>query len=362
MPPPGSEPPWEPRDDLERILISRWEPIDLAPVLRGERITPVPTVLRRDDDVGLFYPGRINALVGETESLKSWIALTAASQELRAGRHVLVADYEDSPETTVERLRALGVSPDEIGEKLTYLNPGGGIDDLDQAVLNDVMVRRGIPTLAVIDGVTEAMADMGLNPDSGTDVAAYYAGAPKWLAQKGAAVVLVDHVTKNRETRGRFAIGSERKLSGLDGAAYTVETVRPFGRGSTGVVRLAVAKDRCGHIRRHANSRGVILVAKLKSWPDDSVTATLSIPEESDDGTLRPTQQMAQLSKTISENPGLSKTALRAAVRGKNGQKDLALKLLENEDYVEVKEGVRGAHLHYPRRPFVVVKDNEENE
>jgi hypothetical protein len=250
------EPPWEPPRGTGFISVSGWDPIALEPVLRGELISPPPTVFRREDGVKLLYSGRINALVGETESGKSWIAMVVAAQELKANHHVIYADYEDSPETAVERLRALGVSAEHIRDRLTYLNPNGYLDEIAQAVIEKAIDSRGAPTLAVIDGVTEAMGDIGLDPDSGTNVAAYYGGSPRWLARTGAAVVLVDHVTKSREGRGRFAIGSERKLSGLDGAAYTVESVRSFGRGNTGVVKVTVAKDRCGHIRQHAGANG----------------------------------------------------------------------------------------------------------
>jgi hypothetical protein len=337
------------------VTVSRWEPIDLEPVLRGEIVIPPPAVFERTDGVLLLYPGRINAFIGETETCKTWIVLAGVAQQLQAGHHVIYADYEDGPESAVERLRALGVAADLIGAHFTYLNPGGRFDELAQAVILEAIAAKGSPSLVVIDGVTEAMGDIGLDPISGTDVAAYYAGSPRWMARTGAAVVLVDHVTKSQEGRGRWAIGSERKLSGLDGAAYGFECLRPFGRSKSGLVKMTVAKDRCGHIRQHA-SGGTIAMVELKSWPDDGVTITLEPPGGEVGGTFRPTHLMTRLSEVIAGQPGLTSRALRAAVKGKSDVKDLALELLFAEGYIDVRPGARGARLHHSLRPFGVTE------
>ena len=341
---------WVDRD--ERIGVSRWEPIDLGPVLRGEVVTSPPTVFERADGIRLLYPGRINAFIGETETCKTWMALAAVAQELQAEHHVIYVDFEDCAESAVERLRALGVTPDRIGRLFTYLNPGGRFDELAQAVVLEAIAAMGHPSLVVFDGVTEAMADLGLDPLSGTDVAIYYAGSPRWMANTGAATLVLDHVTKSTESRGRWAIGSERKLSGLDGAAYGFESLVTFGRGKTGLVKMTVAKDRSGHIRQHEAAGKVIAMAELKSWPDDGVTVHFGVPEVATDGNFRPTYLMAKLSETIIKTPGLSTRALNGAVTGKTEAKALAIEMLVVEAYVEVRPGPRNANLHYSLRPF----------
>jgi len=337
--------------------LSSWEPTDLGPVLRGERVTLPPSVLTRDDGVFLLYPGRLNAAIGETESLKSWFAALAAKQELAAGHHVVYIDFEDTPETAVERLRSLGATVEQIESMFTYMQPEGPFDELAQIMVEETIAKRGAPTLAVIDGVTEAMALAGLDPRDGPDVAGFYNGFPRWFARTGAAVVLVDHVTKSSEGRGRWAIGSERKLSGLDGAAYLFDVLVPFGREKTGKVKITVSKDRCGHVRQHEGAGRVIAIMELKSWPDGGVTASMETPPAQDDsGSFRPTYLMEKLSQAIEDHPDLTTRALRAAVKGKNDAKDLALELLVNENYVKAKPGARGARLHASVRPFRVIK------
>ena len=99
------------------------------------------------------------------------------------------------------------------------------------------------PYFAVIDGVTEALTIFGLDLNDNADSARWYQQLPRPIVRRGAAVLLIDHVTKDREGRGRFAIGAQHKLAGVD-VAYGVEVVEPFGGGRDGLVKVTVAKDR----------------------------------------------------------------------------------------------------------------------
>ena len=50
---------------------------------------------------------------------------------------------------------------------------------------------------------------------------------PRSLAARtAAAMVLVDHVTKDTDSWGRFAIGGQAKMAGLDGATAMREVLR----------------------------------------------------------------------------------------------------------------------------------------
>jgi AAA domain len=347
----------EPQSEDRPVAVSSWKSVDLAPVLRGEVVTKPPSVFSREDGVKLFYPARINALFGETEGCKSFLVALAAKQELAAGHHVVFCDFEDSPESLVERLRALGVSAESIESHLTYIAPAGAFDELAVAVIQEKISERGVPTLVVGDGVTEAMSQVGLDPNVGPDVAKFYASWPRAFASLGAAVALVDHVTKSTEGRGRWAIGSERKLSGLDGAAYAVEVLATFGRGRTGKLVMTVSKDRCGYVRQHQGAKKVIALVELKSWPDGGVTMTVGVPEAAGDGPFRPTHLMHKLSEAIAANPGLSKRALRSAVHGSNDAKDLALEMLIADEYVRVDQGSNNTRKHFSVRPYISVEE-----
>ena len=110
--------------------------------------------------------------------------------------------------------------------------------------------------LAVIDGVTDALGIFGCSTIDNDDVAGWIRTVPKQIAARtGAAVVLIDHVTKDTSTRNRWAIGGQAKMAGLTGAAYTVEVVEPLGRGMRGEV---VLKDREGPSRGGASALRVV--------------------------------------------------------------------------------------------------------
>jgi hypothetical protein len=229
-----------------------WRPVDLALVLDGTWTPPEPTVGLRQDKIGLFYPGRTHTVSSETEAGKSWFALSAAADELAAGNQVVYLDFEDDEGGITGRLLALRLNRDTIRKRFHYVRPtdplgtGINLDDLTGITTNCA------PTLVIIDGVTEAMVLHGLNPLDNKDVAVFGWILPKRLAASGPAVVCLDHVNKDRKTRGRYAIGGVHKLNGLDGAAYILENRTPFGVGLTGRSTIKIAKDRPAQLRRHA--------------------------------------------------------------------------------------------------------------
>jgi hypothetical protein len=133
--------------------------------------------------------------------------------------------------------------------------------------------------LSVLDGITQALSNQGLNSNDGDQIASFMKMLPRVLARKyGAAVLMVDHVTKSADDRGRYAIGSQMKLAALDGAQFSAEVKKPFGRGKEGHVRIKVAKDRPGHVRPHATGGAhtqVVAEMFLVSREDASVSVWL---------------------------------------------------------------------------------------
>ena len=78
------------------------------------------------------------------------------------------------------------------------------------------------PTLVILDGITEAMTLHGWKPLDNTDIALFDRKVITPLTSTGAAEVSLDHVTKDRENRGRYAIGGVHKLNIVTGAGYTL--------------------------------------------------------------------------------------------------------------------------------------------
>lgn len=334
-----------------------WWPVDLAELFNGDHRPPTPTLCARDDGQPLLYAGKCHAFNGESESGKSWAALIACVQTIRAGGHVLYLDFEDTADTVVTRLLALGARPAQVLERFHYTQPHEPVMTRGRftpanADLADTLERYP-PTLAVIDGVTEAMTLHGLDLLGNADYATFHGFLPRRLALAGAAVVQIDHVTKDREGRGRWAIGAQHKLAAMDGAVFSFQVAKPFGLGRHGVAKMSIEKDRPGALRQHAKGKRIADL-HLDSDPDNhALTWALETPDtaESDDGTIKPTAVMEKISRLLEANPqGLSKRSIRAGVHGSNDVVDLALELLQNGHVAVAPYG--SAHLHTSTKPY----------
>lgn len=344
------------RDEPPPRVATSWTPVDLAGVLDGGHREPEPTLLRRDDGPGLLYPGRTHSVSGEPECLKSWLVQLGCVDELAAGNHVVYVDYEDTAAGVAARLRALGVDRATLLERFHYVRPDERLTPDGKRDLAPALDPW--PSLVVLDGVTEAMALHGLDPLSNSDFAAWHALLPRPLAAKGSAVVVVDHVTKAREDRGRYAIGAQHKLAALSGAAYTVELVRPFGHGLHGLARVVVGKDRPGQVRAHAgpprpDRTQVAAELHLRSEEDGTVLAELLPPAARGEQPFRPTTLMERVSRALEDNPaGMTSNAIGRAVTGKAEHIRTALARLLEEGFVSVEDAANRSRVYHTRAAF----------
>jgi len=231
-----------------------WEPHDLGPWLDGTHVSPKPTVgIARADGQKVIYAGREHTVFGETEAGKSWFALDCAAVEIRMGRNVVYVHYEEGdPGSTVERLQLLGVTAAQIRQHLRFVAPGRPVRGAWLAPLLDPP-----PVLVVHDGINEAMSLQGDDTNQADGAATFRRTIIKPFLAVGAASLSCDHVVKNSEGRGRYAIGSGHKVNAIDGAAFLMENIEPFGRGMRGASSVYVTKDRPGQLRAHGKPTGL---------------------------------------------------------------------------------------------------------
>ena len=156
-------------------------------------------------------------------------------------------------------------------------------------------------------------------------------------------MLVIDHVTKDRETRGRFSIGAQHKLAGVT-AGYRIDVKQPFGRDLAGEASVTVTKDRPGFVRKYAVERSRVATMRLESI-DEDVTVTLG-RVGAGGFRLRPTVLMERTARVIEQGPGIGSKELRARVQGNHEAKALAVRALVEERYVEVVKDGR-AHRHY---------------
>lgn len=320
--------------------------VDLAPVVRGDIPPVTPGLVYRDDGEGLLYPGALHDLHGEPSHGKSWLTLLAAREVLYAGHGAVVLDYEGTAATFVERLRRLGVDDELLADpaKVAYHNLAGASSPAVVAGLVDQAAAMHAG-LVIIDAMLPALVRNGLDDNSNADLAGFYEHLVRPLTATGAAVVTVDHLTKDAATRGRGARGAGAKLQLVD-VSYSVKLVTPFARDRAGMFKIVCAKDRFG---TYAIAE---TVAEAHVEPrDGNIAIDLRAPADTGNGPFRPTHIMENVSRALEDHGELNTRALRSATRGNDKTKPLAVELLVNEGYIARRTEGRET-LYTSIRPF----------
>jgi hypothetical protein len=227
-----------------------------------------------DPETGFFllYPGLLHSVHGESESGKSWIIQAETVRLVKSGEKVLFLDFENDARTVVHRFMALGANKDDLS-RIDYRNPDAG-PDLTGMAWREMFNNKY--AMAAIDGMTDALGLFKLGSKDNDEVAMFIRKFRQLGRRTGAAVVIIDHVAKDKNTRGRFAIGGQAKMAGLDGAAYVVDVVEPLARGKRGVLKVLVAKDKPGFVREHAHGFSSDRLGDVARFVLDSTTTPLT--------------------------------------------------------------------------------------
>jgi hypothetical protein len=286
---------------------------DIAAVLASDVSATIEAeILTRTDGAALLYAGRVHFLWGEPTSGKGWVALTACVQVMAMGGTAVYIDLEDTDEGIVGRLLALGARPEQIIERFRLVRPTGPIGAGELADLEAVALEAN-PDLIVLDGLAEALANDGADENSNIEVTTWLRRVPRRLAATGAAVVVIDHVSKSKEERGRYGRGAGAKLAALDGAAYIAEVRRPFSREVPGLIDLIIAKDRHGAV---GPTGATAAHFHLEPTGGGSIVRTRLEAPSADELEGKPTKAMTHISGVIGRNPGLSRSQVARSHRG----------------------------------------------
>lgn len=336
-------------------IINSWEPVNLAGVLAGDQPVITPNLLSRTDGICLLYPGQVHALNAEPEAGKSWVALLACLQQIHQSNHVLYYDLEDNAGEIVARLLHLGATPTDILDYFHYIRPDDPLDPTATAKAA-ALAQTHQPTLAVIDGVTEAIVSMGGSIKDNDDIARFLAALPRPLARNGAAVLILDHVVKDKDTRGRWGIGGQHKLAGIDGGSYTLEIVTPFAIGKPGSSRLIINKDRHGQVRCHATTHGPNQLAgtvKFDSQPGGHIDVTITPADQPEHTWAGPTHCQDAILELLSGMPGeavsVNQIAPRLRAKGNSFRRETistSLEILADTGRLTVRTGPRNARMY----------------
>ncbi|MGV8883450.1 MAG: AAA family ATPase [Rhodoglobus sp.] len=222
---------------------------DIAALLDlGDLQSPAPTIGLRMDGVGLFYAGQVNSVFGEPEAGKTWLADCAAVEVLAKGGSVLILDLDhNGPQSTTKRLLDLGATESALRDprRFRYTEP-----DDDKQVLDVVADAKGWkPTLTVVDSMGELLPLFGASSNSPDDFTRVHTVALKPLAKTGSAVIVIDHLAKNADSKTYGSSGTAAKKRAIGGTSLRVTAVEPFAPGSGGKSHVTVNKDRHGGLK-----------------------------------------------------------------------------------------------------------------
>ena len=291
----------------------------------------LPSAFVRADGETLLYEGLANTIYGEPSTGKSWIALMAVIQQLRAGRWVIWWDAEDRATTLAKRLQLLRAT-DLIGHpNLKWIT--GEIHESPTAMIEALEFLDGGngPGLVVIDSATSFGC-----PKDGADIQPWVrAHIRPWL-DAGHTTLLLDHVPKQRKDRPAGAVGSYEKLSDIRGAALYAHGTAWNGQQG-GAVHLTIHKDAHGQLPAPKFSAVATITA---DWDGPTLAYTVGLPNAKQEGEDLQMELLDVLEQAGTEGVKGSR-AIRDLLKGKRAKDiDAAREELLTAGMIErVKEG-----------------------
>ena len=316
------------------------DPVDLGPAWRGEKKWPEADVFKRTDAVALLLPG-INYMFGDSGDGKSFVALIASLEELRAGHWVIWITYEDAnEELIVSRLKLLGATEDEVSRLLLFTpqtSLSEGIERItDLAILKEVR-------LLVLDSTGEAMAVDGTDEDRDKEVGPWFRETLRQIhnAYPSLAILPIDHSTKSKDN-ALFPSGSKRKRAMVTGRSYLLKPLAPFAAGEVGWVALVVSKDRTGRFKRG----DMAAIVTLNAFQEPYVW-TVTAPTKADLPSKPDAQAQLRekVSRYIEDNPGLTANKIATDLGGRKSNVLSAINWLKDE-------GIITETPHYSNTPY----------
>jgi hypothetical protein len=339
------------------------KPLDLADYLSGKIPRPSPSLLTRSDGERLLYAGKVNELHGEPEAGKGFIAGQAAGEAVFAGRIVVYLDFDADPASVARRVLVAGPNIEQIQQRVAYFPiseplplvkvEGVRAWPAESADALEAMIGPEEPGLVIIDGVNVAMSLFGLEPKSTPDVADFMRLLVFPFRSPETPVLLVDHVVKDSEHRGRWAFGAIHKAAALDGVSFELRVKTFPAPGKVGRLALVVSKDRHGAVRQ-ISMRGKEDVAAEVTIDGTGPEPCVRIDPATDPSEFKPTWYMEKVSEYLETcSEPVTQREIERLVGGKADYVRQAIAELVAGGYVKRAEGKgRKGSVHESLRSF----------
>jgi hypothetical protein len=320
-------------------------PENVASVMR---LGPQPRAMLLDD---WLVAAELHWVAAEPAAGKTWLGLWLAWRVIREGGIVVWTDEELGVDTVAERLLALGADPDLIESNLVYLEYPGWQAERSDVNAWEALMKAARPSLVVIDTATDALAEAGVDENSGAEVTKWVKAYCEPPRRVGAAVMVLDHVTKaDKGARSGYAVGSRAKKAKAK-VQYSLTKKEDFTAEKTGLVRVTLDKNSFGL------PIDVTRTYRIGGEVDDDdgeqrfVIEPASLTEAADvDGAFEDDPSVAlteRLVAAVREHGPISATELRQRVGGNAARVKDALAVLVQDSAQPVEVAVKGRSKTY---------------
>ncbi len=258
---------------------------------------------------GVLLKGCVTLLHGEPGCGKTFLALGWMLDLVEQNRRVMFIDEESGPVLVGGRFAAMGAVGKKVDHVLHYYAfPGIAFSDSSKVI---EAVASFQPELVVFDALADMLVKAGLDENSNAEVTQWMDALPVSIAQSGAAVLLLDHDTKD-QANTNYSRGAGAKRAKAD-VQWRVVKRTEFDANTVGRVQLQRGKNRPGVVPETSmwsvGGNGETTIVEPFS-PDRHNISTYSETERRvlaalEEGPLRPAQ--------LREITGLKRTAIAAA-------------------------------------------------
>lgn len=222
--------------------------VNVAAIIDGAS-APDPDVFSITDDSYLFYSGEFNLIFGDTESGKTWLCLAAVASVLDEGGKAAIIDLDhNGAPSIISRLQAFGIADSVLIDRSRF-RLAEPVHDLElKELVTDLLVFKA--DVVTIDSLGEVLPLFRANSNNADDFTVVHTTVIKPLAMNGAAVLVIDHLAKNQDSRSQGPTGTMAKSRAVGGLSVRVTAERPFKPGEGGTAKLELFKDRHGGVRK----------------------------------------------------------------------------------------------------------------
>ena len=323
----------------EQGLIGEWDSEDISDlidgIVRGAIKEPEPDLLEVSPGGNfLLYRSRVNGIHGHSNSGKSWTALLACKQQMEAGNAVFYIDHEDDSVGILTRLlKVLKVDAKVLKRCFHYFNPRTRFDQ--ESVGRKLDKHK--PSLVVIDAMGGSLSMHDLDSVSDPDILKWTELVSAFIAERGPAVLILDHLPKDTPPGTLWPLGSQRKKAAITGAQYLQQMKVPFSRKASGYSELVCAKDRGGHYTEGEVVAHMKFDSVAKQVNGETIyTTRISLadppPKELADA-VKFKKTATAVCGALAEGP-LNRTDLKNAIKGDNSNLGTVVAQLEAAGFI----------------------------